>query len=78
MNWRGLVVLIFILAALLVAPWLMIPARSETIPPVGSYCQQIREVVSSIGEKEAERAARAAGASEQQIAEAKACLRHHK
>jgi hypothetical protein len=43
--------------------------------PISAYCQQIREIVSSIGVKDAEKAARAAGASEQQIAEAKKCLR---
>ncbi len=38
-------------------------------------CADIRAVVAMIGEKTAEQRARAAGASEEKIAEAKRCLR---
>jgi hypothetical protein len=64
---RGAIVTVIWLACVSQAP--------ATEAPISAYCQQIREIVSSIGVKESEKAARSAGASEQQIAEAKKCLR---
>ena len=72
-NARGIWLVLFAMLILLMA----FSGAHAADAPVASYCQQIREVVSSIGKEEAERLARNYGATEQQIAEAKACLHQH-
>jgi hypothetical protein len=80
MNSRGWIVIVFVSALFL---GLLLGARygysqgADTSPT--SLCQQARETVAAIGREEAEKMARALGATDEQIALAKECLRnrHH-
>lgn len=77
-NSRGWIVLLYC-AAIMFGLWLGTVHGSWRVraseADVSPYCQQVRDVVASIGVKEAEKAARAAGATDQMIADAKRCLR---
>lgn len=78
MNRRGLLLLAFIYVAFGLLCWLGGPAKAADEPsePTMTYtCEDVRRAVALFESREAAiRAARAAGATEQQIEQAKRCL----
>lgn len=78
MNRRGLLLLAFIYVAFGLLCWLGGPAKAADEPsePIGTYsCSDIRAAVALFPSHDAAiQAARAAGATDQQIEQAKRCL----
>ena len=77
LNRRGLLLLVFIYAAFGLLCWLSPAKAADSRPaPIGeSSCEDIRAAVALFPSHDAAiRAARAAGATEQQIEQAKRCL----
>jgi hypothetical protein len=73
-NNRGATVIV-IWFACVISLFFCLGVGQSPADEITDYCKDIRATVATLGPKEAERVARAAGASEQQIAEAKKCLR---